>query len=268
VTLEYDEMGLSRGQGHVNFENAADAKTVLGHYSENHFDPLEWEAGVLLDIKPVESKRFGDAPITEKIFIGNLPRFTKQQEVNEFYSKFGPVKEIGWKCDPDGTFRGYCFLTFRDVESARQALAAAPNTLGYCKPYADDPAKGGGKGGKNSSAPPTTNILKVSGLPADPKSRDVFRHFYAYSVTRIRDAGDDIFVEFGSDAECKKAWEEKQKSKLGAHWATLSGGTREEMQTALEAMKSSEPNRGVKGGYGPPPTDGHVGMKGGQYSPY
>lgn len=249
VTLEYDEMNLSRGFGHVNFLSSESAKTVLGHYGDDHFDPLEWEPGVLLDIKGVDAtKRAADVAVTEKIFVGSLAKHLKQQEIMDFYSKFGPIKEVFMKCDSDGSFRGHCFITFRSVASAQKALDAGG--MGYCKPFADAAREKANAG----NPPPTTSVLKVSGLPSDPKSRDVFRFFYNFSVARIRDTGDDILIEFTSEAECKKAFEQKVGHKLGSTLASLSGATREEMAQAGEKMKSAqEPNKGVKGGYGPAP---------------
>merc|ERR1711907_686812 len=141
---------------------------------------------------------------------------------------------------------GFCVVVFRDVDSAQKALDSY-TPLGKCRPWEEDKPVVG----NNSDTPPTSNILKVGGLPTDPKSRDVFRVFYNYSVIRIRDTGDDIFLEFNTDAECQKAFREKSGQRLGSHFATLSGGTREEMDKALQKMKSMEQNRGVKGGYGP-----------------
>jgi len=250
VVLDFDEGGLSMGVAHVNFQSADASLTVLGHYGDR-FDPLEWEPGILLDIKPAGKV---EAPVTEKIFVGSLARTVRQEEIEEAYSKFGPLKEVAMKNDPDGSFRGFAYVTFRDVASARKALDAR-DTLGFCKAYFDRaPEKGKGKSKEGHSSEPLpegTNALKVSGLPREQKQRDVFRHFFNYSVTRIRDTGDDIFIEFTSEAECKKAFKEKSGQKLGAHFCNLAGATQEELAQALEIMKATQENKGGKGRDGP-----------------
>merc|ERR1711976_567466 len=97
-----------------------------------------------------------------------------------------------------------------------------------------------------------TNVLRVSGLPADSKSRDVFRFFFNYSVTRIRDTGNDIFIEFTDEAQCKKAFKDKQGQKLGSHVATIVGASQEEMKIAAEVMNMMDKRgSGGKGGFGP-----------------
>jgi len=245
VNLEYDDMGLSRGFAHVNFQTEEPAKKVLDHYSDSHFDPLEWESGILLDIKAAEATKKedrADIPVSEKLFVGSIPRHVTQEQLKESYSKYGPIKEIIMKCDPDGAPRGFCFLTFKDIESARKVLADGGNTLGACRPYAAE-----AKTPSSSNPPPMGNVLKVQGLPADPKSRDVFRFFFNFSVTRIRDTGDDIFIEFTSIEECKKAFSDKSGSKLGAHFVNMCGATQEELKEAGEQMKERDQNRGSKG---------------------
>jgi len=255
VVLEYDEMGLSRGTAHVSFESAESTRAVLSHYGDNggQFTPLEWEGGILLDITASEvPKRGSDAPVSEKIFVGSLARHLKQEDVEKFYCQFGDIKEVFMKCEPDGSFRGHCFVTFRDMESARRALDAngSANMLGACRPFASSTHTPAGQD-SSSQPPPTSNVVKIDGLPVDPKARDVFRFFYSYSVTRIRDTGDTIFVEFNNDEECKKAFKEKLGQRLGAHYVTLAGATQEELAQAALTMKSTQENKGAKGGYSP-----------------
>merc|ERR1711924_433541 len=132
-------------------------------------------------------------------------------------------------------------------------------TLGFCKPYAKFEVT------KDAAPEPTTNVLKVSGLPADSKSRDVFKYFFNYSVTRIRDTGTDIFIEFTSEAQCKKAFKDKQGQRLGSHVATIVGASQEEMKQAAEVMHLMDKRgSGGKGGFGP--VAGACG--GNSYNPY
>lgn len=266
VVLEYDPDGSSSGSAHVVFENADSMRSVLSHYGENggHFNPLEFEPGILLDIKgsdiPEKGKGKGsDRPVSEKIFVGSLPSHLKQADVEEFYSQFGQIKEVYMKKDQDGSFRGHCYVTFRDVESAQAAIDAQQEgkRLGFCRPFAHQAAAPAHEA-QPSAPPPTCNVLKIEGLPSDPKARDVFKYFYNFSVTRIRDTGDTIFIQFTSDAEALKAFTKKSGEKLGSSYCTLSGGTHEELAAAALIMKHASASQ----------RDGAKGGKGGRSDPY
>jgi len=259
VKLENDETQDAQ-IGYVSFLLLESAKKVLKRYSDEEFFPIDFE-GYMLECKPspVETKGKGgtkggskglSSPITEKIFVGNLPVHAEQEDIQRHYSQFGLVKEVFMKQNSDGSFKGYCYVTFRDVESAKRALEAGGNHFGEVRPFATN------SNAKMDNPPPTTNVLKVTGLPTNQKDRDVFRFFYNFSVTRIRDTGDEIFIEFASESECKRAFTAKLGQKLGAHYAQMAGGTREEMQQAgqLQAQMAERQRAGKDGGrgdYGP-----------------
>mmetsp|Transcript_57642 Transcript_57642/g.146323 ORF Transcript_57642/g.146323 Transcript_57642/m.146323 type:complete len:115 (+) Transcript_57642:67-411(+) len=89
-----------------------------------------------------------DSP--EKLFVGGLPRTTTQESLAAHFSSFGPVASVELKCDPQGSFRGFGFVTFQDRSAADSVLANAANNMFEgkwidCKPSGSRPGKGGGK---------------------------------------------------------------------------------------------------------------------------
>lgn len=58
------------------------------------------------------------------IFVGGFSSKTKQSELKAFFSKFGQVKKINMVRNKRGGSKGYCFIQFKQVASAHQALDA------------------------------------------------------------------------------------------------------------------------------------------------
>lgn len=60
-----------------------------------------------------------------KIYIGNLPFQTTDQELESEFQQFGKIKEVALIRDRySKEFKGFAFITFAAPESAQQALAA------------------------------------------------------------------------------------------------------------------------------------------------
>jgi RNA recognition motif-containing protein len=60
-----------------------------------------------------------------KIYVGNLPFQTTDQELEGEFQQFGKIKEIALIRDRySNEFKGFAFITFDAPESAQQALAA------------------------------------------------------------------------------------------------------------------------------------------------
>lgn len=60
-----------------------------------------------------------------KIYVGNLPFQTTDQELEGEFQQFGKIKEIALIRDRySNEFKGFAFITFIIPESAQQALAA------------------------------------------------------------------------------------------------------------------------------------------------
>jgi len=64
----------------------------------------------------------GDLRVSEKIFVGGLPKHTSKETVSRHFSQYGVVTDVSLKFDQDGNFRGFAFVTFDSVETARAVL--------------------------------------------------------------------------------------------------------------------------------------------------
>lgn len=63
--------------------------------------------------------------MTKKIYVGNLPYSTVEDEVQDLFAQYGDVVSIAMINDRDtGRFRGFCFVEMEDTaaESAIEAL--------------------------------------------------------------------------------------------------------------------------------------------------
>ncbi len=59
-----------------------------------------------------------------KIYVGNLPFNTTEQEVEEVFKQFGDIEEIALIRDRySNEFKGFGFITFTSQEGAQNALS-------------------------------------------------------------------------------------------------------------------------------------------------
>ncbi|OGT07841.1 MAG: hypothetical protein A2X78_03270 [Gammaproteobacteria bacterium GWE2_37_16] len=59
-----------------------------------------------------------------KIYVGNLPFKTTDQELQEVFAQFGELDEIALIKDRySGEFKGFGFITFKSQEAAQNSLA-------------------------------------------------------------------------------------------------------------------------------------------------
>ncbi|KAG0329969.1 hypothetical protein BGZ99_009413 [Dissophora globulifera] len=54
---------------------------------------------------------------TKKLFVGNIAWGTTDQEVTEFFSQYGELKDVYFPKDPMGRTKGYGFIELEDVEA-------------------------------------------------------------------------------------------------------------------------------------------------------
>lgn len=60
--------------------------------------------------------------MTKKVYVGNLPFQTKEEEVRELFAPYGDVQSVAMITDRDtGRFRGFCFVEMDDG-AARTAI--------------------------------------------------------------------------------------------------------------------------------------------------
>eukprot|EP00406_Dinophysis_acuminata_P044207 CAMPEP_0179306464 /NCGR_PEP_ID=MMETSP0797-20121207/50145_1 /TAXON_ID=47934 /ORGANISM="Dinophysis acuminata, Strain DAEP01" /LENGTH=312 /DNA_ID=CAMNT_0021016129 /DNA_START=89 /DNA_END=1025 /DNA_ORIENTATION=+ len=60
--------------------------------------------------------------LSEKIFVGGLPKTITDEQVSAHFSKYGNVRDVNMKYDEKGACRGFCFVTFDAIDSAKTVL--------------------------------------------------------------------------------------------------------------------------------------------------
>jgi len=91
----------------------------------------------------------------KKLYVGNLPFDTDEEQVRELFSSYGEVRSVDMINDRDtGRFRGFCFVAMDNTE-ADAAVAALngysfggrPLKVNEAKPREERPGGGGGSRG-------------------------------------------------------------------------------------------------------------------------
>ena len=92
----------------------------------------------------------------KKLYVGNLPFDTDEEQIRELFAKYGEVRSVDMINDRDtGRFRGFCFVAMDNAEAdaATQALngysfGGRPLKVNEAKPREERaPGSGGGYGG-------------------------------------------------------------------------------------------------------------------------
>jgi RNA recognition motif-containing protein len=93
----------------------------------------------------------------KKLYVGNLPFDTDEEQVRELFSTYGEVRSVDMINDRDtGRFRGFCFVAMDNSEADAAAAAlngysfgGRPLKVNEAKPREERPAGsgGGGRGG-------------------------------------------------------------------------------------------------------------------------
>lgn len=93
----------------------------------------------------------------KKLYVGNLPFDTDEEQIRELFSKHGEVRSVDMINDRDtGRFRGFCFVAMDNAaaDAATQALngysfGGRPLKVNEAKPR-EERAPGAGGGGRGS----------------------------------------------------------------------------------------------------------------------
>lgn len=99
----------------------------------------------------------------KKLYVGNLPFDTDEEQVRELFSTYGEVRSVDMINDRDtGRFRGFCFVAMDNSEADAAAVAlngysfgGRPLKVNEAKPREERPAGagGGGRGGYGGGRP-------------------------------------------------------------------------------------------------------------------
>jgi len=120
------ETGNSRGFGFVTYVDPSCISQVMG--SKPH--TLD---GKIIDPKPcspkhvLQQKKLGaQFPKTHKIFLGGVSMEATEEDVRQYFSKYGSVVEVNFvvdKTDSSRPHKGFGFVTFEEESSVDQAVA-------------------------------------------------------------------------------------------------------------------------------------------------
>lgn len=100
-----------------------------------------------------------------KLFIGGLSWETTDNDLKEYFTKFGEIESVNVKTDPNtGRSRGFAFVIFKAAEGVEQVLAIPEHTIGKKKVEAKKAKARQGK-------------VFVGGLPSDVPEDQIREHF-------------------------------------------------------------------------------------------
>lgn len=102
--------------------------------------------GIDVSLGPLADDVWDESCISEKIFVGGLPKATEPDAVFNHFSDYGAVKDVSLKYDESGQFRGFGFITFVSVDAAKAALISDEACIYQGKRINCQPAAGKGQG--------------------------------------------------------------------------------------------------------------------------
>lgn len=203
---------------------------------------------------PSEGTGAGAVAHTATIFVGALPKETTTPEMlEEFFSQYGMVQKVELKYDAEGSFRGFAFVVFDSVVAAQGVLDNHANNFVNgkwvdCKPGRGlsgiplgDTSADARMAPAKKGPPPDGLVLRVRGMPFTSTQPDVLAFFASYDLTgRVvmkqgwdgRPTG-EAFVEFTSQAEANRAYNDLNFAVMGSRYVELIGATLEDTFAAF-----------------------------------
>jgi len=120
VSIKYDAVsGNSRGFGFITFG------------SEEAIDNILQSGPHVIKGKTTDPKRAKSRPICKKIFVGGIDSNMPEEDIRDYFSKFGNVERIELAFDRQrNRRREFCFIIFDTEESAEAALRGPKQTIG------------------------------------------------------------------------------------------------------------------------------------------
>jgi len=185
----------------------------------------------------------------KKIFVGALPKNITDEAVKSHFSQFGNVTDVSLRYGPDGSFRGFGFVSFENVEAAQAVFANYENNRidGKwidCKTASQQNSESGGSDGPRKPLanvpPPTGPFLRLRGMPFSAAPLDIVAFLGGFTLVRIvigaNQSGQpsgEALVEFSDQSECERAFNEKQGSSMGHRYIELFGATPEDIAKVM-----------------------------------
>jgi len=199
-----------------------------------------------------------DEDDTRKMFIGGLSWETSIAELQEYFEKFGSIKEVTIKTDFMGRSRGFGFVLFEDEKAVASVLDEKSHSL---KNKKIDPKRAEARGGKE----PIRKVF-VGGVAVDIPEEDIRKHFEKFGpVAEIEFPFNKLknerkgfcFVTFVDAESCDKAAAEGKQT-LGQKRCDVKKAIPKEDPRAWSGepgywrggMRGGRGGRSGRGGYG------------------
>ncbi len=110
----------SKGFAFVTYKRIEDSEKAINHRGYHIVD------GIRIEIKKsfsrVESQHQQKASTPRKIFVDNIPLSVDEENIEEFFSKFGAIEEIYYMPKPSNRRQAYAFIVFEDEMVAKILL--------------------------------------------------------------------------------------------------------------------------------------------------
>jgi RNA-binding protein Musashi len=131
IVVKNQETGASRGFGFVTFKDNATAQRAVNS-GTHKIDSKVVDVKLCDPSSTAKGKTAAAAAATAtnkhrnencKVFVGGLPHGVTEDEIKQFFTRYGPVKDFKMKYDEAKQRpRGFGFITFESEETANQVL--------------------------------------------------------------------------------------------------------------------------------------------------
>lgn len=124
--VKYDEEGVSRGYGFVQFSTEEEAQNALKSANKRVFQGTDKEI-IVLKHKPIKEliqkineykKNFVN------VYVKNVPKSYTNEQFQKLFKDFGAITSCTLMFDNDGNSKGFGYVCFKLHESAQQAVEA------------------------------------------------------------------------------------------------------------------------------------------------
>jgi squid-like protein len=206
-----------------------------------------------VDNAPVENASVDTAPVVaavnaadeddRKLFVGGLPQEVTEEEIKEYFDKFGEVDGVNLKTDPNtGRSRGFCFVVFKTVEDVDKVVAV---------PEEDHVLKGKKVAVKKAQAKQgKVYVGKIKPEVTDEEIKEFFAQYGA--VASIEQPFDKMKNERKNF--CFVTFEKEEPAKRLLKEGTVTIGTHEleikKVTPKPDGMRGGRGGGGGRGGYG------------------
>jgi len=153
-----------------------------------------------------------------KIIVRHLNYKTVEKTIEEYFQKYGKVKSVDIKKDPDGSSRGFGFVVFENEADLQEAIKEEKQTLDSHEVLVSLP--------KPLSEKLKTNMLFLGGVPKELPEEDIKEYFGKYgevkelSFSKFRDSGERknfAFLHFETTEAVDKVMSETKPPHPAVH---------------------------------------------------